>query len=67
MEIRFPAPVCDAKRELELGDSSTQIVNESNALNVTVDQEKKKRNIWQGDGGKEGWALEGGKVKTLGF
>lgn len=52
---------------MELGDSSTQIVNESNALNVTVDQEKKKRNIWQGDGGKEGWALEGGKVKTLGF
>lgn len=41
---------------MELGDSSTQIVNESNALNVTVDQEKKKE-----------WALEGGKVKTLGF
>lgn len=33
------------RRELEVGDSSTEIDNESNTLDVTVDQAK--RNIWQ--------------------
>lgn len=38
-----------------MGDSSTEIDNESNALDVPADQGK-KLNTWHGDGGKEGWA-----------
>lgn len=35
--------MCEAPRELEVGDSSTETDNESNTLDVTVDQEKKKK------------------------
>lgn len=42
-EIRFPPLVCEAPRELEVGDSSTETDNESNTLDVTVDQGKKKK------------------------
>ena len=44
----------EAPGDLEVGDSSTEIDNESNTLDVTVDQVKKKRSIWQRDGGEEG-------------
>lgn len=42
-----------------MGDSSAEIDNESYILDVTVDEGKRK-NIWQRDGGKQGWAQDGG-------
>lgn len=47
-EIRFPPLVCEAPRELEVGDSSTETDNESNTLDVTVDQEKKEEIFCRG-------------------
>lgn len=49
LTISFPFPVCvwGTQRELEVGDSSTEIDNKT--LDVTVDQGK--RNIWLEKGG----------------